>query len=569
VSFLSKMQRYETLRSDLDADYKTFELQYRDLNDFILPSRGRFQTQDRNRGDRRNHKILDITAYLSARTLSSGMVAGVMSPARNWKRLTTPDPELGEFGPVKEWLHIVDTRMSNAFLRSNLYNVTPTAFGDLGVFGTPAIMMEEDNLEISRFYSFPVGSFRIAKDRRGRVNRFVREFGMTVANIVAEFGQKDDQGDPDWSNISQHVRSMYERGNYESWIDVIHVIEPNQDYASRKLDSKFKRFGSCYYEKGSGDSRLDAQKFLRERGYDYFPVFCPRWSVTGQDVYATDCPGMAAIGDIKQLQHGERRIAQAIDKMVNPSMIASSGLKTAKASIISGDITYLEDQNRDFFKAAHEVRIDLSHIENKQTQVRQRIQRAFFEDLFLMLAQSDRREFTATEIMERKEEKLLAVGPVLEQLNQDFLDPLIDAQFLLMSQQGLFPPAPQELQGQDLKVEYISIMAQAQKMVGIGGLDRLLQIGTQIMSVSPGTAVKFDFDQIVDEYAEALGTSPRVIRSDEKVEEIRNAQAEAAAAQQKMQMIEQGAAVAKNLAGANMEGDNALSRLSERLTGQV
>lgn len=569
MNFLSKMQKYEILRADLDADYKTFELQYRDLNDFILPFRGRFQLNDRNRGDRRNHKILDITAYLSARTLSSGMVAGVMSPARNWKRLTTPDPELGEFGPVKEWLHVVDTRMSNAFLRSNLYNVTPVAFGDLGVFGTPAIMMEEDNLEISRFYSFPIGSFRIAKDRRGRVNRFLREYGMTVGNLVAEFGQKDDTGMPDWSNISQHVRNLYEKGNYEQWVDVVHIIQPNDEYMPGKLQSKFKRYSSCYHEKGSGDSRNSAQSFLRERGYDYFPVFCPRWSVTGNDVYATDCPGMAAIGDIKQLQHGERRIAQAIDKMVNPSMVASSSLKTSKASIISGDITYLDDLNRDFFKAAHEVRIDLSHIENKQTQVRQRIQRAFFEDLFLMLAQSDRREFTATEIMERKEEKLLAVGPVLEQLNQDFLDPLIDAQFLLMSQQGLFPPPPPELKGQDLKVEYISIMAQAQKMVGIGGLDRLLQVGTQILQLNAGSAAKFDFDQIIDEYAEALGTSPRVIRSDEKVEEIRGAEAAAAQAQAKMQMISEGAVAAKNLAGANMEGDNALSRISEQITGQV
>ncbi len=571
--YLTKLQRYEVLRADLDADYKTYEGQYRDLNDFILPSRGRFMLSDRNRGDRRNHKILDITAYLSARTLSSGMVAGVMPPSRNWKRLTTPDPDLAEYGSVKEWLYVVDTRLTNAFLKSNLYNITPVAFGDLGVFGTPAIMMEEDTLEISRFYSFPVGSFRIAKDYRGRVNVFLREFGMTVRQLVEKFGTKDGTGMPDWSNISITVRNLWERGSYESWINVVHVICPNDDYMPGALHSKYKRFSSCYYERGaataSGISSVNGEKFLREMGHDFFPVFCPRWMVTGADVYATDCPGMAAIGDIKQVQHGERRISQAIDKMVNPPMTGTSDLKTAKSSIISGDITWIDDAARSVFRPTHEVRIDLSHVEQKQAQVRARIQRAFFEDLFLMLAQSDRSQFTATEILERKEEKLLALGPVLEQLNQDFLDPLIDAQFFLMSQQGLIPPPPPELQGQSLKVEYISIMAQAQKMVGIGGLDRLLQVSTQILQVNPGSAAKIDFDQIIDEYGEALGTSPRVIRTDEQVQAIRQQQADAQNAQSKIDMLSKGSEIAKNLAQSPMGDSNALSRLSEKLTGQV
>jgi hypothetical protein len=371
-------------------------------------------------------------------------------------------------------------------------------------------------------------------------------------------------------NISKHVRTQWDQGNYETWVDVVHVIEPNLEYNPRKLEAKFKKFSSIYYEKGTSSNPVAKEEgnFLRESGYDFFPVLCPRWQVTGMDVYGTDCPGMVAIGDVKQLQHGEKRIAQAIDKMVNPAMVASSGLKTSKASIISGDITYVDDANRDVFRPAHEIRIDLSHIEQKQDQVRQRISRAFFEDLFLMLAQSDRSEITATEILERKEEKMLAVGPVLEQLNQDQNDPLVDNKFFLMQQQGLIPPAPQELEGMDLKVEYISVMAQAQKMVGIGGLDRLLQVSTQIIQLSPGSAAKIDFDQVIDEYADALGTSPRVVRPDEEVDEIRAQQAQAQAAQQKMEMINQGAMAAKNLASADMEGDNALSRLSEQLTGQ-
>ncbi len=573
--FLTKIQRYENLKAQLDTDFNSFLPQYRDLNDYILPSRGRFFLSDSNRGDRRNHKIYDPTAYLSARTLSSGMMAGVTSPARNWKRITTSDPELAEFGPVREWLEVVDKRMTNYFLRSNLYNTLPALYGDLGVFGTPAMMMEEDFEEVSRFYSFPIGTFRLAKDYRGRINVFLREFQLTVRQLVEHFGREPGKmGKPDWSNISLNTRNLWDKGQYESKVDIVQVIEPNENYLPGKMEAKFKKYSSCYYERGnqlsSGahDPSLNRGVFLKESGYSYFPVLAPRWMVTGMDVYATDCPGMAAIGDIKQIQFGEKRIAQAIDKMVNPPMVASSSLKTSKASIISGDITWLDDQNRDFFKPAHEIRIDLSHIEQKQEQVRQRIKRAFFEDLFLMLASSDRRDYTATEITERKEEKLLAIGPVLEQLNQDVLDPLIDNQFFLMSQQGLIPPAPPEIQGSELKVEYISVMAQAQKMVGIGAMDRLLQMGSAVIQMNPGSANKFDFDQYIDQYADALGTSPRIVRSDEKVEEIRQAQAQAQQAQQQLESINNLANTAKTLSETSTGGDNALSALSEQMTGQ-
>lgn len=568
----SKLRQLEVLRSQLDYEFSSFRSQYQDLNDYILPSRGRFFISDNNRGDRRNHKIYDNTGYMAARTLSSGMMAGITSPARNWKRLTTQDPELAEFGPVKEWLHLVDSRMSTEFLRSNLYNVLPSLYGDLGVFGTSAMLMEEDQDATSRFYSLPIGMFRIGKDARGIVNVCMREFRMTVRQLVERFGRITGTRDIDWTKLSMTVKGHWDKSEYETWIDVVHIIQPNNEFDERraKLNSKFKKFASTYYERGTSKGDRDApEKFLRESGYDYFPVLAPRWQVTGMDVYGTDCPGMVAIGDIKQLQHGEKRVAQAIDKMVNPAMVASSSLKTQKASIISGDITYLDDLNRDGFRAAHEVRIDVSHIENKQEQARGRIRRAFFEDLFLMLASSDRREYTATEIVERKEEKLLAVGPVLEQLNQDVLDPLIDNQFALMLEQGLIPPPPPELEGQDLKIEYTSIMSQAQKMVGIGGLDRLLQVAPQVMQLDPSARHKFDFHQIVDEYAESLGTSPRVVRSDEDVEKLVAAEQQAAAAQQRMEMLNQGAQVAKDLSGASLEGDNALTALREQMTGQL
>ena len=573
LRYLGKRQRYELLRSQLDTEFNSFLSQYRDLNDFILPSRGRFFITDVNKGDRRNLKIYDNTAYMAARTLSSGMMAGVTSPARGWYKLTTPDPDLAENGAVKQWLHVVTQRMSTLFQRSNLYNVLPNLYGDLGVFGTSAMLMEEDFQRTSRFYSFPTGTYRIAKDMNGRVNVFYREFRMTVRQVVEMFGERDAKtGAAKWDNISKHVKALWDQGNYEVWVDICHVIEPNERWNPNKPDAKFKKFSSCYYERGTtgktgtGNNGIgtDDSLFLRESGYDYFPVLCPRWQVTGQDVYGTDCPGMVALGDIKQLQHGEKRGAQALDKIVNPPMVAPTSLITSKASIISGDITYVDDREGGF-RPAHDMRISLQELELKQDSIRNRIKRAFFEDLFLMLASSDRRDFTATEILERKEEKLLAVGPVLEQLNQDVLDPLIDNQFYLMQRQGLLPPAPEELQGMDLKVEYISVMSQAQKLVGVGGIERLMNFSAGVIKMNPASADKIDFDQMIDEYAEAVGTSPRLVRPDEQVDEIRAEHQKQMQQQALAQNVQAGSAAAKNLSQANLDGNNALTKLMDSM----
>lgn len=569
---LTKRQKYEILWAQLDQDWQTFYPQYKDLNDYILPSRARFFISDNNRGDRRNNKIYDPTAYLASRTLASGMMAGITSPARNWKRLTTQDQDMMDYGPVKEWLHLVDQRMSTYFAKSNLYNVLPVIYQDLGTFGTAAFSMEEDAQSVSTFYAHPIGTYRLAKDRLGRVNVFARRFRLTVRQLVEEFGIIDEKtGQPDWSNFSISVKNLWDRSNYETWVDLVHIVSPNMDYRPNKMDSKFKKFSSCYYEFGTvgpggnvaTDGILD-DRFLREKGYDYFPVLAPRWQVTGQDVYGTDCPGMAVIGDVKQLQHGERRGAQAIDKMINPSMLASAGLKTSKASIVSGDITYVDDAQRDIFRPSHEIKIDISQLEAKQEQIRQRIKRGYYEDLILMLSNLETTGRTATEINERKEEKLLAIGPVLEQLNQDVLNPLVDNNFYLMNKQGLLPPPPQELAGQDLKVEYISIMAQAQKAVGLATLDRYLQMASTVIQIHPDSALKFDFDQVVNEYGDSLGIAPKLIRPDDKVAELRAQQQQAQAAQAKMAALQQASQTARNLSSADMSGDNALSRLIDQ-----
>jgi hypothetical protein len=557
VPMLTKRQRLELVRSQLETERASFISHWRLLNDFILPRRGRFTPTDGNKGDRRSSKIIDSAATFAARTLQSGMMSGITSPARPWKRLTTPDPDLAEFASVKAWLHTVNQRMDTVFSRSNLYNVLPSVYGDMGVFGTAAFGVFEDDEDVIRCYPYAIGSYCLANDHKLRVRTFTREFRRTARQLAEQFGV---------DRLSTATKAKLKQGTGEAWVDVVHVVQPNAEYNPSRLDSRFKKFYGCYYEKGAASG--DPETLLEERGFDEFPILAPRWALSAEDVYATDSPGMTALGDIMQLQTMKKRGLQAIEKKVNPPMVGPPELMSVKASILPGDITYSQEtQGTRGFRAAHEVNLDLSHLNDETGEIRALIRRAFYEDLFLMLAyQDDQRGAqppTAAEIAVRQQEKLLAIGPVLEQFNQDVLDPLVERTFSIMLRQGYIPEPPRELEGVPLKVEYISIMAQAQKQVGLAGLERFAGfVGSLIKTTgNPAILDKIDVDQMVDEYGDATGVNPKVIIPDDQVAKIREARAKQQAAQQAVQVAAEGAKAAQSLSKSDTSGKNALTDL--------
>lgn len=572
--YYTKRQEYDIFRKELEAERSTFESHWRDLTDYMLPRRARFTITDNNKGQRINQKIIDSTATYSLKVLRAGMMSGLTSPARPWFRLTTPDPALAEFASVKDWLHKVTGLMQVVLLRSNFYNVLPIAYGDMGCVGTSCLFMDEDPDTVVRFYPFPIGDYAITVDKAGRVNGFYREFRMSVRNVIDKFGKRNDMGKVvKTENISTHVWNLYERAQYNQWVDVVHVIKKNHAYKPNSLDPRHRRFVSDYYERGTnGDQGIqgftdsqDANALLREGGYDYFPIMAPRWEVSAEDIYATSCPGMDALGDVKMLQHGEKNAMQAIDKMVKPPMVGDPELKKQRVSQLPGDITYIKEAGQTKLRSLYEFQFRLDFLESKQEQVRQRIRQAFYTDLFLMLAQSDRRQITAREIDERHEEKLLALGPVLEQTNQDLLDPVIDNLFNIMVQRQMLPPPPQELQGIELKVEYISIMAQAQKLVGIAGLDRFTGYATNLMQFNPNLGVKLNWNQMVDDYAEITGVNPAIVKSDEEAEAALQQIQQAQQAQMEAQQAAEMAKAANQMAGAKLaEGDSALDRMLDQ-----
>lgn len=566
----SRRKRLNNLWEQMKQERSSFDSHWKELSDFILPRRAQFSLTDVNRGEKKNQNIVDGTASFSLRTLKSGMVSGITSPARPWFELTIEDRDMAEFGPVRTWLADCSRLMYSGYRKTNFYNVAPIVYGDIGCFATGAIFVDEDFDNIARFYPMPIGSYCIANDSKLRVRVFVREMMMTVRQIVEKFGYDELTGKIDWSRISEYVKRQWDESHYETWVVVRHVVQPNVRYSPKKVESKYKRYESLYYEPGVAgnasylDERED-EKFLSEKGYDYFPVLVPRWELTGYDVYGTDCPGMTALGDVKALQKMQKRKAEAIEKMVRPPMVGSSSLKNQKATILPGDITYIDNRKgEELFRPAYQVDPRINEMMQDINDHQKRIQKAFYEDVFLMLALSDRREVTATEIAEKKEEKLIVLGSVYDRINEDMLDPMTEIMFQMMWKQGRLPAPPPELRNvEELGVQYTSIMAQAQKMIGLAAIERFSGFVTNLYAQTQDRAImrKVDFEQMIDVYGDRISIDPSLVRSDEVVAEMERVEIEQAKIAQQQAAMAQGAKMAKDLSGAKLGEDNALDRL--------
>lgn len=540
--FQNRFATLKTERSDWDSHW-------RDLSEYFLPRTGRFFTSEVNRGTKRWNSIYDSTGTQSLRTLSAGMMSGMSSPARPWFRLAIPDTDLMEHSSVKIWLNEVTKRMREVFSSSNTYRSLSTLYEELGLFGTCSSIVVPDFKNVIRHYPLTAGEYALATDNRREVCTLFREWDMTVAQVVREFGL---------DNCSMTVQNLYKNGGkgLDSWITIIHGIEPRYDRDPSKRDNHNMPWASIYFEQG-----CDNDKLLRESGFKDFPVIAPRWSTTGNDVYGYS-PAMEALGDVKQLQHQQLRKAEAIDYKTKPPIILPTTLANQQINRFPGGVSFGDLPNgAGSIQSLYNVNLDLSHLLADIQDVRERINGAFFADLFRMLANDTRSGTTATEIAERHEEKLLMLGPVLERLHNEMLDPMIDVCFNHLLEGGLLPPPPEELQGMELNVQYVSTLAQAQRAVGVSSVDRLLGTVGALAGIKPSVVDKLDADQIVDAYADMLGVDPSLIVADDKVAIIRQQNAQAAQAQQMMENMPAMAGAAKSVSDINLTEDNALSNV--------
>lgn len=552
-------------KNKLNEERSSWVSHWKECSNVILPRRGRFLFTDHNRGGAVNNFIVDNTPTMALRTLGAGLMSGITSPARTWFKLGTRQPQTMAIVGVKEWLDGCETLIREIYNRSNMYQSLHSLYEELGCFGTGAMLILPDYDNVIHCETLTAGQYWIATDTKGRVNTLYRTVPMTTSQIVDEFAPLEGaKGVRNWSNIPSQLKEMYNRDDLDTVHKVIHAIEPNRDYrpSPEPKFSQDKAFRSVWFIEG-----MDSETVLRHAGFDYFPAVCPRWTVTPGDVYGRSC-GMDALEDARMLQDQQRVKQRAIEKMVDPPLNAPGGLMV---NDLPGGLNFYDAsspaQNR--VEPVYQVQPRLVELVQDMEEVQQRIKTAFYYDLWMMIAEIDRTGITATEIEARREEKMLMLGPVLEQLHHELLDPIIDITFSYCVEAELIPPPPDSVSGERIDVQYTSVLAQAQRATETNSIRSATEFVMGVSQAYPEAGDLFNAERTVRRYAAAIGSPVEILNNEEETQAIRQRREEQQMQMQSMQMTSQAAVDAKNLSQADMSGDNALSEVANALGDQL
>lgn len=530
--------RFVTLRNEYNQGWRAHhEL----LSENLMPFGGRFWVEDRNIGDRRHGAVIDSTPLNAVRTLSAGLMSGASSPARPWFRYAIRDPELSKEPAVQDWLSDAAEVMRGLMNDTNLNHALHTAYEEMAVFGTAVVLLLPDDESIFHAYPLTAGQYYLATDAKGDVNTCYREFQMTVAQTVREFG---------YENCSDEVQQAFDHEEFEQDVHVVHAIEPNDDrYQEGNALKERRRYRSVYFEYAYSGEMRTPKDALRDGGFDEFPAMVFRWNVSGGDCYGNG-PGMEVLGDAVQLQHEQERKGQVIDHQTRPALQIPPSMKHSEVDGEPGGLTPVPNAGREAgIRPLFEVSLQLNGLLEDIADIRARINRTMFTDLFIMLQQIDK-TMTAREVIQRDEEKLLMLGPMLTRLFDDGLRPCIDLSFYYAAEAGVLPPPPDVLAEAQLDVEFVSPLAQAQRGIGINSIDRFLQTVGAIAGMKPNALDMVNEDEVIRHYADVLGIDPDLLADEQMVAKLRQARAEQQAALEQAQALQQVTAAQKNAADA-------------------
>ena len=537
-----------------------------DLAEFILPRRSIWLTQSAGgnpnpngmtRGRALNTSIADPTATYAVRVCASGLMSGLASPSRPWFKMIPGVGKLQIDADARQWLDETEDRIYTVIAGSNFYNSFAQECEDIVVFGTGPNIVYEDERDIIRLYNPAVGEYYLSSDSNGRVDGVYRLFVMTVAQIVNFFGIE---------NCSPKVKEMWkEKGNQlEVEMMIAHSIEPNFSIDGvDKLPGSFT-WREVYWEYGTGSHCP-----LSKRGFVDQPFTAARWSTQSNDAYGRSV-GMDVLPDVMQLQVMTRRMAEAIEKQVRPPLVGSMELKNKPTSTLPGHLTYVQDIKNGGIRPIYQVQPDVQAMSANIMQIEQRIQKGFFNDLFLMLEnQPTADRMTAYEVAQKMQEKLQVLGPVIESLLTDSLKPKLKRIFNIMKRKGLISPLPDSLKNVPLDIEFVSMLALAQKGAATGGIERLMSLVGNLSAVAPQALENVNVDAVVREYNDLLGNPQKILYGPDEVKANRDAKMQQMQKEQQMQAVERtaqaaGAAApaAKVLADTNVGGgQNALASM--------
>ena len=522
----------------LKSDRSTWESYWQDVADYVVPRKA-YITRAHSSGDKlKMETVYDATAVYSNQVLAAGLHGYLTNPSAKWFSIQMRDAALNESGEVRRWLKDVEDKIYDVLNGSNFSQQIHETYLDLGSIGTAALYEEEDEVDVVRFYARPIVEMIMVEDSRGRVIEVYRKFQLTAQQASDRWGDK----------AGAQVAKLIEQKKYDQKIDFLHAVFPRHKRDVSKDDALNMPYASYYIE-------VSKKEKISEGGYHEFPFMCPRWSQMAGEVYGYS-PAMVVYADIKMLNAMEKTIIKGAQKIVDPPLIMPHDGYLMPFRTTPGGLNYrMPGTSADDKVEPLVTRANIPVGLEMANQRRESVKRGFHVDLFLTLA--DKKNMTATEVVQRVEEKMLILGPALGRLMSELLDPIIGRTFNILARKGVLPEIPPAIKDKEYAVDYISPLAKAQRASEINSMNGLMMMLEGLGSFNPEIVDKINFDEATDLAVDLFGVTPKILNDDDVVQAKRDQRAKQQEMQAQLAMAEQASKAAKN---AGIEGKDILQQ---------
>jgi hypothetical protein len=555
---------FSTRMGELELEQQPHVPTWKEIKKYINPKYGRFENKLGTKNDDNilpdYGALLNNTPQQASKVNVAFIMAGMSSPARPWFKLIYDKAGRPLSSQSVAWLDKTRDLMLEIFARSNLYRALPSVYMDGILFGNGCMYTMDDDDDVMRFYHYPTGTYYWGLSHRLEIDTIYRPFQLTVKQVVERWGEE---------NVSNRVLRKYKDNNgrnMQEMVDIVHAIEPNTSVIPRSArpSDKKKRYVSVYYET---HRQADKNKLLSVSGFRDFPAMPFRIDVMGNDPYGTGT-GADALGDCKELQHHELQKAMGMDYMNEPHLKSTGSIGEMyrhPSAVTPVNVEAGQDGLSPVYEVNYPIRDTLESIAT----IEGRIEDTFDNKLAVSVLNNKRSQTTAREIDAGEQEKMLLSGPKLESI-QNLLSFVINRAFEIISDKKIGEAPPEELMGADLGVEYLGVLAQAQKAIGTRAIEKVLEFSAYQSEVLQGDLSPFDnldMDEQLRDFADMVGSPSDNMKDREVVEAERAERAQKAQQQEQMAMADQMANTAKTMGDTPMPNDKSALTEALALTG--
>ncbi len=518
---LKRLEQLESFRAP-------WESLWQDCTDFVNPRRGDFQTKQARGSRSRFDKVFDSTAPLANEQLASGLHGHLTNVAERWFHLRVPGQtsSQGTHAWLQQSVGIMFDKVFN-IAESNFITSVHELYLDLGAYGTAVIFVEDKPGKPIGFRSFHLADCYVAENHEGVVDTVYRRYKHTARQLMQLYADV----------LPEKIKEIATKQPFQEFT-CVHAVEPRADLDYGKKDKNNMPWKSCYV-------LVEEQIMLKEGGFQEFPYMVPRWSKTSGEVYGRS-PSMMCMPDIKMINEMMKTTIRAAQKATDPPLLVPDDGFMMPLRTVPGGLNYYRSGTPDKVEpliGGERPDVGLDFIESR----REHVKKAFHVDWLQM---REGPQMTATEVMQRQEEKMRLMGPMVGRLQSEFLGPMITRVFQLMMRRKELPPVPQELEGIDLQLDYVSPVARAQKAQAVFNFSRFMEQMIPLANVKPEIFDNIDADATFRWAHKTLDAPVETLTAPEQRDEMRQQKAEQMQQMEEKAGMAQDAATAKDMAKA-------------------